>query len=66
MNASPDAIAAINQFPVKQVAGETVFVRDVAHVHDGYQIQTNVGDRRWPARRLDDRFARPAAFRPWR
>ena len=42
MNASPDAIAAINQFPVKQVAGETVFVRDVAHVHDGYQIQTNV------------------------
>jgi multidrug efflux pump subunit AcrB len=41
MNNSPDAIAAINQFPVKQVTGQTVFVRDVAHVHDGFQIQTN-------------------------
>ena len=41
MNNSPDAIAAINQFPVKQVTGQTVFVRDVAHVHDGFQTQTN-------------------------
>lgn len=41
MNNSPDAIASINRFPVKQVAGRTVFVGDVAHVHDGYQIQTN-------------------------
>ncbi|SHG61477.1 efflux RND transporter permease subunit [Bradyrhizobium erythrophlei] len=41
MNNSPDAIAAINQFPVKQVTGQTVFVRDVAHVHDGFQVQTN-------------------------
>src|ERR1700753_224750 len=41
MNNSPGAIAAINQFPVKQVTGQTVFVRDVAHVHDGFQVQTN-------------------------
>jgi multidrug efflux pump subunit AcrB len=41
MNNSPSAIAAINQFPVKQVDGRTVFVQDVAHVHDGYQVQTN-------------------------
>src|ERR1700756_1347286 len=41
MNNSPDAIAAINQFPVKRVNGEIVFVRDVAHVHDGFQVQTN-------------------------
>src|SRR5580698_215908 len=41
MNASPSAIAAINQFPVKQVGGQSVFVRDVAHVHDGFQVQTN-------------------------
>ncbi len=40
-NNSPDAIASINQFPVKKVDGRIVFVRDVAHVHDGYQIQTN-------------------------
>jgi multidrug efflux pump subunit AcrB len=41
MNNSPDAIAAINGFPVKQINGKTIFVRDVAHVHDGYQVQTN-------------------------
>ena len=41
MNNSPDAISAINSFPVKTVNGKTVFVRDVAHVHDGYQVQTN-------------------------
>ena len=41
MNNSPDVIATINQFPIKQIDGKTVFVRDVAHVHDGYQVQTN-------------------------
>jgi multidrug efflux pump subunit AcrB len=41
MNNSPDLIAAINNFPVKEVDGRMVFLRDVAHVHDGYQIQTN-------------------------
>jgi multidrug efflux pump subunit AcrB len=41
MNNSPDAIAAINSFPIKTIGGKTIFVRDVAHVHDGYQIQTN-------------------------
>jgi multidrug efflux pump subunit AcrB len=41
MNNSPDVIQAINAFPVKTVDGRTVFMRDVAHVHDGFQIQTN-------------------------
>ena len=41
MNNSPDVIAAINNFPIKTINGKTVFVRDVAHVHDGYQVQTN-------------------------
>src|SRR6202790_4347344 len=41
MNNSPDVIASINRFPVKQIDGRTVFVQDVAHVHDGYQVQTN-------------------------
>jgi multidrug efflux pump subunit AcrB len=41
MNNSPDLIATINQFPVKVVGGRTVFIGDVAHVHDGYQVQTN-------------------------
>src|SRR5579871_5218554 len=41
LNNSPDAIAALNNFPIKQIDGKTIFVRDVAHVHDGYQVQTN-------------------------
>jgi multidrug efflux pump subunit AcrB len=41
MNTSPGAIAAINDFPVREVDGRVVFVHDVAHVHDGFQIQTN-------------------------
>src|ERR1700691_113201 len=41
MNNSPDLIDSINAFPVAQVAGKTVFMRDIAHVHDGFQIQTN-------------------------
>jgi multidrug efflux pump subunit AcrB len=41
MNNSPDLIDSINSFPVAQVAGKTVFMRDIAHVHDGFQVQTN-------------------------
>lgn len=41
MNNSPDVIDSINSFPVAQVAGKTIFMRDIAHVHDGYQVQTN-------------------------
>jgi multidrug efflux pump subunit AcrB len=41
MNNSPDVIEAINTFPIKEVDGRTVFMRDVAHVHDGFQVQTN-------------------------
>jgi multidrug efflux pump subunit AcrB len=41
MNNSPDVIENINAFPIKQVDGHTVFMRDVAHVHDGFQVQTN-------------------------
>ena len=41
MNNSPDVIEAINSFPIKWVAGREVFMRDVAHVHDGFQVQTN-------------------------
>jgi multidrug efflux pump subunit AcrB len=41
MNNSADAIQSINNFPVKEVNGKTVFIGDVANVHDGYQVQTN-------------------------
>ncbi len=41
MNNSPNLIEKINAFPIKEVDGRTVFMRDVAHVHDGFQVQTN-------------------------
>jgi multidrug efflux pump subunit AcrB len=41
MNNSPDVIETINAFPIGQIDGRTVFMRDVAHVHDGFQVQTN-------------------------
>ena len=41
MNNSPDVIDTINAFPIREVAGRTVFMRDVARVHDGFQVQTN-------------------------
>ena len=41
MNNSPDVLEVINSFPVKETDGKTIFVRDVAHVHDGFQVQTN-------------------------
>jgi multidrug efflux pump subunit AcrB len=41
MNNSPDVIEAINSFPIKRVGDRVVFMRDVAHVHDGFQVQTN-------------------------
>ena len=41
MNNSPDVIERINDFPIKNENGKIVFMRDVAHVHDGYQVQTN-------------------------
>jgi multidrug efflux pump subunit AcrB len=41
INNSPNAIEALNHLPIKQVDGKTVFMSDIAHVHDGYQVQTN-------------------------
>src|SRR5579863_9084700 len=41
MNNSPNIIDAINHFPIKPINGNMVFVGDIAHVHDGFQVQTN-------------------------
>ncbi len=41
MNNSPDLLETLNGFPIRQVDGKTVFMRDVAYVHDGFQVQTN-------------------------
>ncbi len=42
LNSSPDAVAELNDIPVKQVGDATVLLKDVAHVRDGTAVQTNV------------------------
>ena len=42
LNSSPDVIDAFNDIPVKTVNGIPVYVKNVAHVRDGYAVQTNV------------------------
>ena len=42
MNSSPQTIAELNDLPVKTVNGSTIYMRDVAHVSDGFAPQTNI------------------------
>ncbi|WP_116140929.1 efflux RND transporter permease subunit [Trinickia diaoshuihuensis] len=42
MNGSTRTVAALNDLPIKTVNGSVVYVRDVAHVIDGYAPQTNI------------------------
>jgi multidrug efflux pump subunit AcrB len=42
LNSSPPAIAEFNAMPLKVINGMTVLLGDVAHVHDGYAVQTNI------------------------
>ncbi len=42
LNGSPPTIAGLNNIPVKTVNGATLFLRDVAHVRDGFAPQTNI------------------------
>jgi CzcA family heavy metal efflux pump len=42
LNASPTSVAGLNDLPVKTVNGATIYIRDVAHVRDGFSPQTNI------------------------
>ncbi len=42
LNSSPQLIADFNNMPVKSVNGVPIYVKDVANVHMGYAVQTNV------------------------
>jgi multidrug efflux pump subunit AcrB len=42
LNNAPSAIEEIGNMPIKVVNGATVYIRDVANVHDGNSPQTNV------------------------
>jgi multidrug efflux pump subunit AcrB len=42
LNGNPLTVEELNDIPVRVVDGGTVYLRDVAHVRDGYAVQTNV------------------------
>jgi multidrug efflux pump subunit AcrB len=42
MNGSPEAIAGLNELPIRTVNGATTYLKDVAYVRDGYTNQTNI------------------------
>jgi len=42
VNGSPRTVAELNDLPVKVVGASTIYLRDVAHVRDGFAPQTNV------------------------
>ena len=42
LNSSTDTIEALNNLPIRTVNGSTTYVRDVAHVHDGFAPQQNL------------------------
>src|SRR5260370_625313 len=42
LNSSPDVIAAFNDIPIRTVNGVPVYIKNVAHVADGYAVQTNM------------------------
>jgi multidrug efflux pump subunit AcrB len=42
LNASPKTVEELNDLPIKTIGANTIYVRDVAHVRDGYPPQTNI------------------------
>ncbi|MFI4877422.1 MAG: efflux RND transporter permease subunit [Steroidobacterales bacterium] len=42
VNANPKTVAELNNLPVTTRNGSIIYVRDVAHVRDGYPPQTNI------------------------
>src|SRR2546421_992035 len=41
-NAMPVSIADLNDIPIKYIDGQTVFLKDVGQVHDGWAVQQNI------------------------
>src|SRR5438270_6316355 len=42
VNSSPIVLDELNNLPIKTVNGATVYIKDVAQVHDGFQVQNNI------------------------
>jgi multidrug efflux pump subunit AcrB len=41
-NSAPETVAELNNLPIRQVNGATVYIHDVAHVRNGFPPQTNI------------------------
>src|SRR3954452_14332691 len=42
VNSSPIEMSELNNLPIKTVNGATVYIKDVAQVRDGFQVQNNI------------------------
>jgi len=42
LNSSPTVLDQLNEMPIKQVGNAAILMKDVAHVHDGLAVQTNI------------------------
>jgi multidrug efflux pump subunit AcrB len=42
LNSAPAEISELGDLPIKSVGGAMVYMHDVAHVHDGNAVQTNI------------------------
>lgn len=41
-NASPQVVGQLNDIPIKTVNGATIYMRDVAQVHEGFAVQQSI------------------------
>ena len=42
LNGTPSMVQALNNLPVKVTNGASIYIRDVAHVRDGFAVQQNI------------------------
>src|SRR5882724_3209952 len=42
LNSSPDLVEAFNDIPIRTVNGIPVYMKNVAHIRDGFAVQTNI------------------------
>ncbi|MGD0389097.1 MAG: efflux RND transporter permease subunit [Tepidisphaeraceae bacterium] len=42
LNSSPTVVDTLNDLPIKTVNGTTVYIKDVAHVRDGFSVQNSI------------------------
>ena len=51
VNTAPTVSADLAEIPIKQVGNTVIYLRDVATVSDGFQVQTNIARQEWPSGR---------------